>query len=152
MSDLKLVRSRVLQRIYKRTHEGSLPLEEACRRMEEGEDLLTLACSLDLIDEEQEAHFRQHWFGRGGYFGGYEVEPILRTAFIQSARMAHALRVPIAGFWLSGVGTFVAPVLPSPLLITLLVLTPAIPDLREDRPSFLFGTGTEVEIPGIYFK
>ncbi len=149
MRDLKLVRSRLLQKIFEQTQAGSLPLDDAVRRLEAGEHLLTVARSLELIDEESEAHFRDHWFAPGGYLGDRDVEGILRAAFIQALRMASSLHVPIAGFWLSGAEELAAPVLPSPSQVTLLVLTPTFPGLREEGPSTLFGVETEI---GIHFK
>jgi hypothetical protein len=152
MSELKLVRSRLLQKIFEQTKSGGFPVAEARTRLEAGEDLLTVARGYDLIDEQSESHFRADWFTKGGYWGERDVDGVIRRGFIEALGMAETLNAPIAGYWLSGAEDLAVPVLPSPVQVTLLVLTPPFPRPLEEGRSNLFQFEVELAMPGIHNK
>ena len=130
MSDLKLVHSRFLDKLFAATESREFPNAAVRQRLEQSHDILEVARELDLIDAASQEHFQRDWFASDGYWSDCGVEVLLRKALIDALQMSESLGVPIRGYWLSGAGEFAVPILPSPVQVTMLVMTPEFRNLR----------------------
>jgi len=162
MPNLTLWRSLFLERLHEASrHAEKYPLDEILARLEGGENICDVASDAGLVpDADEDEHLRRDWYGygepdgRSRFWPDWDVEGITREAYIRALRCMLELKVPVTGYWISGIDEFAVPILPSPSQITMVMLTPTPRMELGERAEGLeivrsFGGRTYVD-PGVF--